>query len=374
MDHVRLINQIKIIGKHKYNRTFKLGGKPRPLKEITPTKGKNKNWTLASNQPIQLECDSKDAPDLKKLVFAIFHPPDVMQRAGFYNVRVLPSLSLSLLGSDGLHKRAAMLRKHQAVVEALSLFTTTDIKHLDQPISSKDKRTLRRIVMEMTFPLIPPASPPPNPLPRLIHSIDFASQGEAARNGSVYITFYKDRRSFAESFFPILPAYISSFINPEAAKQWFHPHVRNLFHDVTFVLNDTTGEWTGEWKTSDEDQMEDDLLEDVGIEFDLQGLNLVLEDEKVHATTDDFSVTSFRSKFGVDEANNNTDAHNTDSATTADDQNDHNNDKDPTSNPSNTKTATTTTSSLNTPDDPGAASPSSAMNDGTSSESAVNAV
>ena len=187
-----------------------------------------------------------------------------------------------------------MIRKHSAVAGSLVLIQVEDIKYLDHPIpqaadSSVIGKTLRDVVLELTFPLVPT---PGQKVSKLFHSIDFATSGRDAGE-LVNVTAYADREDVARKLISILPAYVIwAHSCPELETLWFHPQLEAV-SAVTFHTN-AEGTWDGTW-TSAADQMHQDLLdEDMGTTFKFDNL-CILDQPPVRriAHSDALSVNTF---------------------------------------------------------------------------------
>ena len=153
--------------------------------------------------------------------------------------------------------------------------------------------------MELTFPLVAPPpvnTPAPGITKMLFHTVDYAAAGMDLTNGDVYLTAYNDRKDIANSLVQILPAYITFRYGEEVAKQWFHHMSLDIIRDVTFNY-DEEGNWLGTWKTSEDDQNDALLNEDMGFDLQFEGLDLLEDTQETH-TTDDHSVKSWGSQFG----------------------------------------------------------------------------
>ena len=209
-----------------------------------------------------------------------------------------------------------MIRKHSAVVASLELLQGEDIKDLDLPIqpakvasqdcpdSSKDPaspalpgntlsqdsdpRTLRDILMALTFPLVPTGN---RKVSKLFHSIDWACSGRDAGR-VVFFTAYKDRADVAEKLIHVLPTFIAWSENkPELKDKWFHPQLEDAEVDFT---TDEDGNWTGDW-TTEADKMNQRLIdEDMGVTIKFDNLDMLDNASRKIAFSEDLSV-----KFGV---------------------------------------------------------------------------
>jgi len=117
--------------------------------------------------------------------------------------------------------------------------------------------------------------------------------------GATYLTAYNDRKDIAESFADILPVYVKEFYGTSLARTWFHATSFHLFSDINFDL-DEQGEWTGTWTTADDEQLDIDLKEDMGVTLRLDGLELLESNVHTHTiTTDELSAASFGTSFGM---------------------------------------------------------------------------
>ena len=305
IDHIRLTEQIRVAcTRIDPKKKFYFGCKPKKLAEIPKSEGKFTNWTMADNQPIVIEVDKQQARPFKNILYRLFNKqPNALLRPGGYNFRILPDKQLVLQGSDSLRMRAKILRKHQAVVQSLTLLKSDDIQELDSPITvAGSVHTLRSVIQEFTYPLgdqsdggnggqtTAPAKS------ALFHSIDFAASGTDMLGGVAYFTAYKDRTETASRLITILPAYVSEFISRDAVKAWFHPNALDIITEVD-LGTDLEGNWDGTWSTSEDEFNAAILAEDMGFEIQVEH-GLDLEEGRVTLTADNASMQSFGTAFG----------------------------------------------------------------------------
>ena len=307
IDHVRLTEQIrKECTRIDPKKKFHFGCKPKKLAEIPKSEGKFTNWTMADNQPIVIEVDKQQARPFKNILYRLFNKqPNSLLRPGGYNFRILPDKQLVLQGSDSLRMRTKILRKHQAVIQSLTLLKSDDIQELDSPITVAGYvHTLRSVIQEFTYPLGDQNSssnsgghkPTSAAKSALFHSIDFAASGTDMLCGVAYFTAYKDRTEAAGRLITILPAYVSEFISRDAAKAWFHPNALDIITEVD-LGTDLEGNWDGTWSTSEDEFNAAILAEDMGFEIEVeQGLDL--DEGRVTLTADNASMQSFGTAFG----------------------------------------------------------------------------
>jgi hypothetical protein len=245
---------------------------------------------MADNQVVVLEADQDDAKQLKSFLHMNFNKrSNFLERPGKYNLRFVPDKSQMRAGSTGNLNRINTFRKHSAVIQSLSLSKSTDIKRLDSARRINHVTcTLRDIILDLTFPLVPKQDEEGRPL---FHTVDYPSSGPDKGQGVVYFMAYHDHADVAEQMVAILPAYINQFVDAEATKEWFQPGALQALNDVQFSYDDD-GNWLGTWTTADDDIHLDIMEEDMGINMDFEGLT-VLEKECVLLTTSDASVYSF---------------------------------------------------------------------------------
>jgi hypothetical protein len=105
-----------------------------------------------------------------------------------------------------------------------------------------------------------------------------------------------DIASYAESLVGVLPALVNAVLDKQAALSWFHVDALDAINNVT-LNHDNDGNWDGTWTTS-EDEFGDSILdEDLGTEFDFDGME-ELGNEVVLLTTEDASVQTYGTKTG----------------------------------------------------------------------------
>jgi hypothetical protein len=295
-DPVRLTYVIQAECEKFYKRKLRFGCKARKVKAIQSDNKKFSNWTMADNQPINLEVDKEDAKALKTLLYTRFNKvAERKHRPGGYNFRILPAPNQALSGSKGDHQRLEMLRKHQAVIQSLSLIRTVDIKNLDKEATvNGQKYTLRQILMDTPFPLGAESEADETPM---FHSVDYASVYPDKNEGIVHLTAYNDRSDSAEQLVAILPAYISRLVGRQITDSWFHATSMPIIDEVTFD-EDISGNWLGTWTTEEDNLNMDILNEDMGVEFSLENMELLRPSSQVLKRTDDMSEHSFGTHFG----------------------------------------------------------------------------
>jgi hypothetical protein len=295
-DPVRLTFVIQAECEKFYKKKLKFGCKARKVKAIQSDNKKFSSWTMADNQPINLEVDKEDAKALKALLYTRFNKvADRKKRPGGYNFRILPAPNQALSGSKGDHQRLEMLRKHQAVIQSLSLIRTADIKNLDkEAMVNGQKYTLRQILMDTPYPLGAESEEDESPM---FHSVDYASVYPDKNEGIVHFTAYKDRSESAEQLVAILPAYISRLVGRQITDSWFHAMAMPIINEVTFD-EDISGNWLGTWTTEEDNLNMDILTEDMGVEFSLENMELLAASTQVLKRTDDMSEHSFGTHFG----------------------------------------------------------------------------
>jgi hypothetical protein len=149
-------------------------------------------------------------------------------------------------------------------------YTDRFIKHLDQPtIISEREYTLRSILHDLTFLLSSSDTLKAKPL---FHTVDYPTSGPDVGKGVIYFTAYHNQSDIGERLVAILPAYVQTFVDKQAAKQWFHPGTLQSLSEVFFGYDDE-GNWDGTWHTAEDDLAQDILDEDMGIEFNFDNLD-----------------------------------------------------------------------------------------------------
>jgi hypothetical protein len=258
-----------------------------------PDSGTPGNWTMAENQLVSIEVAIDDERPLKNVLYKCFNKTtDPKDRPGGYNFRFLPDKAASTNGSISPSIRHNSLRKHSSVIKSLQLIKSEDIKSLDTSVNLNGQTyTLREIIQNLTYPLVHDEDQMEHSKLRpLFHTVDMAASGKDAGK-VVYFTTYHDTADLAERMVAILPAYVDSLIDHDAAKKWFHADSLKLLKDVEFQY-DESGNWLGTWQTPEEELMLEILDEDMHITFQLEGLSTV-DQAIVNLTADDASVNTF---------------------------------------------------------------------------------
>jgi hypothetical protein len=260
-----------------------------------PKSDSGRPFLLAESQMVHIKVDSAHAKLLKKVLHAGFNVRDSspMIRPGSYGFRFQPDKTQMRPGTDGEEKRNKCLRKHSGIVQKLTLITSFDIKELDKPIvTSGQEYSLQEFLLTLNVPGQNKADGSPC---SAFHSVDRSCQGKD-RGKAVYLTTYVDIASYAESLVGVLPALVTALLYKQAALSWFHVDALDAINDV--ILNhDDDGNWDGTWTTS-EDEFGDTILdEDLGIEFDLDGME-ELGNEVVLLTAEDASVQTYGTELG----------------------------------------------------------------------------
>ena len=127
-----------------------------------------------------------------------------------------------------------------------------------------------------------------------------ASKGPDAKS-AVFITTYDDNRvDTAEGLIDILPEFLDYYTGTteqEASKKWCEEPSGLI--NVTWEY-DANFEWTGRWKTSDDEDMDELVDEDMGIHIELENMELIEDDDEEEGTktrrmltADDMTTKSF---------------------------------------------------------------------------------
>jgi len=150
------------------------------------------------------------------------------------------------LGSQAHSNREHMQQKHSAVLDSLVPLYSTDIKDLDLPYT-KDSftYTLREIILGVRHPLGSDLAT------RLYFYCDKAVNGRNLPDSSSILTAYTDWRMAAEALLRILPAYVSFWVDNQAAKKWLHPQAIAACRGVELTLTDTRTR-DGQWSTEED--------------------------------------------------------------------------------------------------------------------------
>ena len=198
---------------------------------------------MADNQMTHVEADRRQGKVIARYLCHRYNNTENNPgRPGSYNFRFLPDKQFATGGTRSEADRQNMVRKHSAVISSLELLQGDEIKYLDSPIQPsaststdaptkpQDLRTLRDIILDLTFPLVPKKN---QKITKLFHSVDWARSGRDAGK-VVYFTAYKDRAEIAEKLIHILPTFIAWSENkPELQDKWFHPQLDG--QDVDFI-------------------------------------------------------------------------------------------------------------------------------------------
>jgi hypothetical protein len=134
------------------NKEMKFGCRTMKTKEIPEPKN-IKDYILKPNIMIHLEVERTQAKEMKAILYHLFNKRD-SKRPGGYNFRVLPDKSQLRTGSRGERDRINMLHKHQANVQLLSVFKSSDLQEMDSVQTIQGKTyTLRQALLDIPFPL-----------------------------------------------------------------------------------------------------------------------------------------------------------------------------------------------------------------------------
>lgn len=223
-------------------------------------------------------------------------------RIGIYFSQLVPDKSLARVGSDGAKKLQDSYKKHTFVITSLSVIRNYTIAKTDEEVKISDtlSLTLRKALLTIPWPCNNT-----NSTERLFFSVDAATKGRDYDEQATILTTYHDRLADAESLAAILPAYRHHFLGMATRRSWFNKDALEIIHDVTFIINDE-GNWTGKWSTSDDENLQNILDEDLGCGVTIEGLSIVDEDQDAHRPAipyaDDQSRLSFNTIFGGNSA------------------------------------------------------------------------
>ncbi|MCA1807768.1 MAG: hypothetical protein LC687_07970, partial [Actinobacteria bacterium] len=186
-DHTRVYGKIDE-GLRAKGHTLKFGCRVKKCKEITSLQdGKFRNWIMADDQLIHIECAAEDQVVLKTYLYNEFNKKDNrLHRPGGYNYRYLPDTNQIRASPSAMRIRGGNLKKHQAVALSLTNIPTLDIKYLDKECTvNGNTNTLRQIISNLTYPISPrPNAKNPQPM---FHTVDFAATGRDLDAGTVYL-------------------------------------------------------------------------------------------------------------------------------------------------------------------------------------------
>ena len=315
IDPERLTSETKsLIKKRGIQTEFYFGCRARRNKTIKLDDGERPSFVdfaLAPDQPIQIECDKRQAAELKIIMYELFNnASSADKRPGQYDIRFVPDARhVSSGGSDYVSKKMRTYHKHVKIMRSLRLFRTEDIRTLDTVETINGNRyTLREYIMGLTDPINPTSSL--QKTTRLFNSVDFATQGRDKDSGTVYLTAYEMRETLAARVVAILPCLVHQEFGEATTKAWFHSTALHMIHSVTFN-EDECGNWDGTWETPDDKFSQGILDEDMGIEvhFDDDLLKkLQSRDQHKPTTTDALSLTSFGHALGAKKAKDDDDS------------------------------------------------------------------
>jgi hypothetical protein len=305
VDHHRVMNYIKQIHHKQHSEFLKAACKPKKLQALVG-KDNSKQWRLPDNQPIQIHCDAAQAHMLKSLLLQIFGPRIPReQKPGQYPFTFVPAPAFFKGGPKSLQERAAVLQKHKAVIGSLQVHTTQCIKHLDaspqewadRKTGEKSQITLRKVLSSIPASITGSKSTSPQ---MLYFTIDFGQSNMDVQNGITIFTSYKNHEPLASSLIQVLPDYVLRFYGETYAKAWFHPNfIPSPEYRATFEVDDNDN-WTGIFTTADDNNLNEALTEDLGIEFDFDLSALSIPDSGHAITmTDDGTIHSFFSATGT---------------------------------------------------------------------------
>ena len=120
-----------------------------------------------------------------------------------------------------------------------------------------------------------------------------------AEQGLVCFTFYNDRAPEARGIIQIWPAWVVFNLNREAATRWCAPLSLDIIDDVTFGEDDE-GNFNGRYSTTTDQETQDIVDEDMGIQLDLSAMEKAPEgQERVYLREDDASINTFVTAFGA---------------------------------------------------------------------------
>jgi len=207
----------------------------------------DENWDLPTGRPLIVFADRTDAKAVRRILYQAFNrEPDFMKRPGCLNSRLIPSKDFLSVGSDAARNRDCLIQKHQQVLLSVRLLCTTDIKHLDAPVTvNGSTHALREELLNVRYPLGSSMADTPE---RFFFAIDWADRGRNLEAGTCYLPVYSDQLQVATTFTRILPAYISDLLGHEVARKWFQPTAIANCQGVQLTKDDD-GQWTGSWTT-----------------------------------------------------------------------------------------------------------------------------
>jgi len=256
------------------------------------------NFNFPKDRMVVVSADRMDAQPVWAILYWEFNcHPDPLQWPGQHtsNFCLVPAPDMVSLGSNAHSNRGRMQQKHSTVLDSLVPLCTTDIKDLDLPYTIDSFTcSLREIVLYVRHPL---GSDSAN---QLCFSCDKAVIGRNLPASSSVLTAYTDWHTAVEALLWILPAYVSFWVDNQAAKKWLHPQAIAACRGVKLTLTNT-GTWDGQWST-EEDAIDLDIFEEdmgalVVLVFDFLSGALSQWDKPTILTTDDAMVHSFSTQL-----------------------------------------------------------------------------
>ena len=209
--------------------------------------------------------------------------------------RWLPNKGIRLESPETVERRPAQLRKHVHYISQLEKSQVTDVRNLDEPFTHEGSTTtLRKFIMSLTHPLVPPLDPiTGNPIiltedghikmtrdgsrqatpEPLFHGVEM-SQRLGEETICEFVS-YKDRMPTARSVSRIVPAIVFHKFGV-LPPLWFYKCAESVISQVTFEIDQDTGEWNGNWSTQADAESQAMFLEELPcmdeFEFDLSAV------------------------------------------------------------------------------------------------------
>jgi hypothetical protein len=218
-------------------------------------------------RPIQVWCHTTHAfPCKEELIRQFNRNQHFLDRPGQYEFSFLANSKYQLTG----HVHVGSSEEQAATAATIALLKSIHVQTAGSLIvlHSKVVHNIDTAVMikniTLTYPLnrerktLSPAKrweqPKVDTSDRLFYSVDLDT-----RSGGIQFACLSGRLSMASSFIAALPDYLEQFYDLDALETWV-PQENSMDTGRFEFLFDSEGRWTGQWKSSDDTQLEMDLL------------------------------------------------------------------------------------------------------------------
>ena len=268
--------------------------------------GTTRRYPLVSNRPFRIECEITHARWFAEKIKNAFNKvTERKHRPGILDARVVLDPAYMLCSSTGLENRKAMFTKHKLFMESVEMIDCSIISNLDSVYHHASGRTtLRKMIMELTYPLVPFRDPisgeeymlddednvildskgknakPPD----LFHNVDFIEATNPAYSG-FKLTTWNNRLNLARRVTEILPAIIKYKLGVVPHGWFISQEAEAICNRVTLNIDTDTKEWLGTWTTQDDVEMRETIFEEIqGVDMEvLVEMNLVIDNEQTRS-------------------------------------------------------------------------------------------